>query len=119
MKNKKECGVLCAVSSLPSPYGIGTLGKAAFNFIDLLAETGQSYWQMLPVNHTGYGDSPYAACSVYAGSPYLIDIDLLIADGLLIKNDVQKYCGDFDKKKASEKVDYGWLYNTRYHPRGA
>ena len=114
MKNKKECGVLCAVSSLPSPYGIGTLGKAAFNFIDLLAETGQSYWQMLPVNHTGYGDSPYAACSVYAGSPYLIDVDILIADGLLTKNDVKKYCGDFDKKKASEKVDYGWLYNTRY-----
>ena len=72
-----------AVSSLPSPYGIGTLGKAAYDFADFLKDAGQSYWQMLPLGPTSYGDSPYQSFSAYAGNPYYIDPDMLAADGLL------------------------------------
>ena len=80
---KRSSGVLMHISSLPSPYGIGTLGKAAYAFADFLSDAGQSYWQMLPLGPTGYGDSPYQCASAYAGNPYLIDLDLLIEDGLL------------------------------------
>ncbi len=106
-EQKKECGVLCAISSLPSPYGVGTLGKAAFDFIDFLAETGQSYWQILPVNQTGFGDSPYAAVSVYAGSPYYIDLDILCEKSLLKKDELKT-------PKNGERVDYGYLFSERY-----
>ena len=74
---KRSCGVLLPISSLPSPYGIGTLGKAACEFVDFLAAAGQSYWQMLPVGPTSYGDSPYQSFSAYAGNPYFVDLDLL------------------------------------------
>ena len=73
------------VSSLPSPHGIGTLGKAAYDFVDFLASAGQSWWQMLPVGPTSYGDSPYQSLSAYAGNPYFVDLDLLVEDGLLTK----------------------------------
>ena len=76
-----------AVSSLPSPYGIGTLGKAAYDFVDFLKAAGQSYWQMLPLNPTSYGDSPYQSFSAYAGNPYFIDPDMLVKDGLLKKSE--------------------------------
>lgn len=105
----KECGVLLAVTSLPSPYGVGTLGKAAYDFIDLLKETGQKYWQMLPVNQTGFGDSPYAAVSVYAGSEYLIDLDILCEKGYLKSDELVS----LKKQKNAEKVDYGELYRER------
>ena len=80
---KRSSGILMAVSSLPSPYGIGTLGKAAYDFADFLKDAGQSYWQMLPLGPTSYGDSPYQSFSAYAGNPYYIDPDMLAADGLL------------------------------------
>ena len=80
---KRSSGILMAVSSLPSPYGIGTLGKAAYDFADFLKDAGQSYWQMLPLGPTSYGDSPYQSFSAYAGNPYYIDPDILAADGLL------------------------------------
>ena len=80
---KRSSGILMAVSSLPSPYGIGTLGKAAYDFADFLKDAGQSYWQMLPLGPTSYGDSPYQSFSAYAGNPYFIDPDMLAADGLL------------------------------------
>ena len=80
---KRSSGILMAVSSLPSPYGIGTLGKAAYDFVDFLKAAGQSYWQMLPLNPTSYGDSPYQSFSAYAGNPYFIDPDMLVKDGLL------------------------------------
>lgn len=105
-KTRKECGVLCAISSLPSPYGVGTLGKAAFDFIDLLSETGQTYWQLLPVNQTGFGDSPYAAVSIFAGSPYYIDLDELLNKGLLTESELKT-------QKNFERVNYGYLYETR------
>ena len=76
-----------AVSSLPSPYGIGTLGKAAYDFADFLKDAGQSYWQMLPLGPTSYGDSPYQSFSAYAGNPYFIDPDMLVKDGLLKRSE--------------------------------
>ena len=108
-KKQKECGVLLAVTSLPSPYGVGTLGKAAFEFIDLLKETGQKYWQMLPVNQTGFGDSPYACLSIYAGSEYLIDLDILCEKGYLKKEEL----APLRQNVNPEKVDYGALYFSR------
>ena len=73
--------MLLPVSSIPSPYGIGTFGKEAFNFIDFLSKAGQSYWQILPLGPTSYGDSPYQSFSTFAGNPYFIDIDILIERG--------------------------------------
>ena len=70
---KRSTGILLPISSLPSPYGIGTMGKAANDFIDFLAEAGQSWWQILPVGPTSYGDSPYQSFSTHAGNPYFID----------------------------------------------
>ena len=77
------------VFSLPSPYGIGTLGKAARDFIDFLSASGQRWWQMLPVGPTSFGDSPYQSPSTFAGNPYFIDLDLLVEDGLLDKGDLK------------------------------
>ncbi len=69
----RSSGILMPIFSLPSPYGIGTLGKAAYDFADFLAEAGQHYWQMLPLGPTSYGDSPYQSFSTFAGNPYFID----------------------------------------------
>ena len=76
------------VSSLPSPCGIGTLGKAAYEFVDFLEAAGQSWWQMLPVGPTSYGDSPYQSFSAYAGNPYYVDLELLCQDGLLTEEEL-------------------------------
>ena len=70
-------GILMHISSLPSPYGIGTLGRAAYDFVDFLRDAGQKYWQLLPLGPTSYGDSPYQSFSTFAGNPYFIDLDLL------------------------------------------
>ena len=75
---QRSSGILMPVFSLPSPYGIGTLGQAARTFVDFLKAAGQTWWQILPVGPTGYGDSPYQSFSAYAGNPYLIDLDLLV-----------------------------------------
>ena len=98
------------VSSLPSPYGIGTLGKAATDFIDFLSDAGQSWWQILPVGPTSYGDSPYQSPSTYAGNPYYIDLDLLVEEKLLMKAEIDAY----DWGSDPEKVDYSLLYKNRY-----
>ncbi len=98
------------IFSLPSPYGIGTMGQAACDFIDFLAQAGQSCWQILPVSQTGYGDSPYQSFSSYAGNPYFIDLDELAADGLLKPEEYQ----DINWGSDSEKVDYALQYVTRY-----
>ncbi len=79
----RRCGVLLHITSLPSPYGIGTFGRHAREFADFLQKAGQTYWQILPLCPTGYGDSPYQSFSTFAGNPYLIDLEQLIEDGLL------------------------------------
>lgn len=106
----RSAGVLMHVSSLPSNYGIGTFGKEAYAFVDFLKEAGQTYWQMLPLHPTGFGNSPYQALSSFVGNPYLIDLDMLIEDGLLKKEEVE----DIDWGKDVSKVDYGKLYENRF-----
>ncbi len=108
---KRSSGILMHISSLPSPHGIGTLGRAAYGFADFLAKAGQQYWQMLPLGHTGYGDSPYQAFSMYAGNPYFIDLDMLIADDLLTCEEVNA----INWGKSARRVDYGAIYAHRYH----
>lgn len=106
---KRSSGILLPVSSLPSPYGIGTLGKAAFSFVDFLEKAGQRYWQMLPLGPTGFGDSPYQCVSSFAGNPYFIDIDLLIKDELLTCREAGSLSFGTDPKE----VSYGALYIAR------
>ena len=84
----RASGILLPISALPSPYGIGTLGKAAYAFADFLHAAGQKYWQLLPLGPTSYGDSPYQSFSTFAGNPYFIDLDLLAEEGLLDKEDL-------------------------------
>ena len=106
----RVAGVLMPITSLPSPYGIGTIGKDARKFADFLKASGQKVWQILPVGPTSYGDSPYQSFSTYAGNPYMIDLDILVKEGLLKKSDIKKfYWGDND-----EKVDYGAIYYSRF-----
>ena len=80
----RASGILMPISSLPSPYGIGTMGAAARSFVDFLVKSGQAYWQILPVCPTSYGDSPYQSFSTFAGNPYFIDLDDLAKQGLLL-----------------------------------
>ncbi len=83
----RKSGVLLPVSAIPSQYGIGAFSREAYTFIDLLEKAGQSYWQILPLGPTGYGDSPYQSFSTFAGNPYYIDLESLVEDGLLTKAD--------------------------------
>ncbi|KEH99407.1 4-alpha-glucanotransferase [Clostridium massiliodielmoense] len=99
---ERSGGILMHVTSLPSPYGIGTLGKEAYSFIDFLVESGQKYWQVLPLGPTGYGDSPYQSFSAFAGNPYLIDLDLLCKEGLIQNNDYE----NIDFGEVEDVVDY-------------
>ena len=98
------------VASLPGKYGIGTFGKESYEFVDMLAEAGQSYWQMLPLGPTSYGDSPYQSFSTFAGNPYFIDPELLIEEGLLKKKEADAY--DFGRK--ADTIDYGKIYKSRF-----
>ncbi|SHJ72694.1 4-alpha-glucanotransferase [Paramaledivibacter caminithermalis] len=106
---ERGSGILLHITSLPSPYGIGTFGKEAYEFVDFLEKAGQKYWQILPLGTTGYGDSPYQSFSSYAGNPYFIDFDLLVEDGLLNKEDFQYI--DFGDDEG--KVDYGKIFNNK------
>ena len=85
----RSSGILMPMSSLPSEYGIGTMGKCAYEFVDFLKAAGQKYWQLLPMGPTSYGDSPYASFSSFAGNPYFIDLELLLEEGLLENEDVE------------------------------
>ncbi len=106
----RRSGILLHISSLPSPYGIGTLGKEAYDFVDFLKKSKQSLWQILPLNPTGFGNSPYQSFSAFAGNPYFIDFDLLCKDGLLKKNDYSDIDWGFDP----QKVDYGRIYAEKF-----
>lgn len=105
----RKSGILMHVSSLPGPYGIGSMGKCAYEFVDFLCQAGQTYWQVLPLNPTGYGDSPYQSFSSFAGNPYLIDLDTLIEEGLLTKEEVSSVVWGADPCR----VDYGCLFENR------
>lgn len=107
---KRSCGVLLPIFSLPSPYGIGSLGRAAYDFIDFLAKAGQSWWQILPVGATSYGDSPYQSFSAYAGNPYFVDLDLLCEEGLLTRAEIR----EVDWGSDSARVDYEKIYRFRF-----
>ena len=101
-------GILMHISSLPNSYGIGKLGKEAYEFADFLKKAGQRYWQILPISPTSYGDSPYQSFSIYAGNPYFIDLETLEAEGLLKPGEYK----NVDFGKDAESVDFGLLYKT-------
>ncbi|MGN0402206.1 MAG: 4-alpha-glucanotransferase [Acetatifactor sp.] len=106
----RASGILLPVSALPSAYGIGCFSKEAYQFVDRLAQAGQSYWQILPMGPTGYGDSPYQSFSTFAGNPYFIDLEDLIARGWLEKED----CDELSFGDSTEYVDYEALYHARF-----
>ncbi len=106
---KRGAGILMPISALPSPYGIGTLGSEAYRFVDFLHDANQSYWQILPIGPTGYGDSPYQSFSAFAFNPYFIDLDLLKKDGLLNAKELKKYQSLSD----NGRIDYYNLYKNR------
>ena len=103
-------GMLLPIASLPSPYGIGGFSKEAYEFIDLLEETGQKLWQILPLGPTSYGDSPYQSFSTFAGNPYFIDLDTLAEKGWLTR----EACEASDYGDNESYIDYGRIYNSRF-----
>ena len=105
----RKSGILMHISSLPGPYGIGSMGKSAYEFVDFLKESGQAFWQILPLSPTGYGDSPYQSCSTFAGNPYLIDLEILMEQGLLKKEEAESVAWGNEEGR----VDYGCLYKER------
>ena len=105
----RSSGILMHITSLPGPYGIGTMGQQAYKFVDFLENAAQSWWQILPLSPTGYGDSPYQSASAFAGNPYLIDLDLLAKDGLLLP---EEYC-DLQWNIRDTAVDFGLIWQHR------
>ena len=103
---QRSAGILLPISSLPSPYGIGCFSQEAYDFVDWLKEAGQTYWQILPLGVTSYGDSPYQSFSAFAGNPYFIDYRLLADVGLLTADEVPA-------ARPVGPIDYGALYNER------
>lgn len=106
---ERSSGILMPMSALPSRYGIGTMGKEAYRFIDFLKAAGQKYWQLLPLGPTGYGDSPYSSFSSFAGNPYYIDLDMLAEDGLLKESELNSV----NWGNNPDSIDYGKLYRHR------
>lgn len=106
----RRSGIIMHISSLPEDYGIGTFGKWAYKFADFLKKAGQKYWQILPLGHTGYGDSPYQCFSAFAGNPYFIDLSTLLEEGLLFEEDLNVLL----MNQEVTKVDFGMQFNERY-----
>lgn len=105
----RTSGILLPIFSLWSPYGIGSFSESAYEFVDWLARAGQSYWQILPLGPTSYGDSPYQSFSTFAGNPYFIDLDQLIQAGLLTKDECMSDWGE-----QPDRIDYGRIYEHRF-----
>ena len=110
LHSKRKAGILMHISSLPSNYGIGTLGEEAYRFVDFLKNAKQRIWEMLPIGPTIYGDSPYQSFSTFAGNPYFIDLDFLINEKLLMEGEVRALFWGNDPTK----VDYGLMFNQRF-----
>ena len=106
----RAAGILLPISSLPSKYGIGCFSKSAYDFVDWLKDAGQTFWQILPVGPTSYGDSPYQSFSTFAGNPYFIDLDALVEEGVL----TQEECASVDFGENANDIDYEALYDNRY-----
>lgn len=106
----RSSGILLHISSLPSKYGIGCFSQAAYNFVDWLSEAGQSYWQILPLGPTSYGDSPYQSFSSFAGNPYFISLETFIGIGILTKEE----CDEIDFGEIENSINYSSLYKNRY-----
>ena len=109
-RRERSAGILMHITSLPSNYGIGTLGAEAYRFADFLVKAKQKNWQMLPLGPTGYGDSPYQSTSSYAGNPYMIDLDILIDEKLLKKEEVDEVYWGGDERR----VDFGNMFIKRF-----
>ncbi len=107
---ERGAGILMPVSALPGPYGIGTLGKSAYEFADFAAESGYHYWQVLPVGPTSFGDSPYQSFSAFAGNPYFIDLETLIEEELLLKEEAE---GAFFGEDETD-IDYAAIFENRF-----
>ena len=107
---RRRAGILMPLFSLPGKYGIGSFSKEAREFVRFLKEAGQSYWQILPMGPTGYGDSPYQSFSTFAGNPYFIDLSTLVEEGLLLEEELS----DISFSDSEERVDYGKLYKLRF-----
>ena len=105
----RQSGILMHITSLPGPWGIGTLGRPAFAFVDFLAAAGQSCWQLLPLNPTGFGDSPYQSCSAFAGNHYLIDFEKLVEGGLLLSAEPEEIGWSYRQ----DRVDFGIQYDNK------
>ncbi len=105
---ERGAGILCHISSLPNEYGIGSLGKEAYDFARVLASCHVKYWQILPLVQTSYGDSPYQSASCLSGNPYFIDLEKLHKEGLLSDSELD------DAKVPFGDIDYGELYVKRY-----
>ena len=106
----RAAGILLSVSSLPGRFGIGCFSRSAYDFVDWLKEAGQTYWQILPLGPTSYGDSPYQSFSTFAGNPYFISLDELIEEGVL----TEKECKNADFGKKADDIDYEKIYKKRY-----
>ena len=115
MNNKTQsfergAGILLPISSIPSKYGIGTFGREAYRFVDALVDAQQTYWQVLPVGPTSFGDSPYQSFSAFAGNPYFIDLEYLVQEGLLTVEDIEsKEWGD-----DPADIAYATIFNNRF-----
>ncbi|MGK0310384.1 MAG: 4-alpha-glucanotransferase, partial [Lentimonas sp.] len=105
--DERTAGVLLHVSSLPSETGIGNFGTAAYRFIDFLGTAGLSIWQICPLGPTGYGDSPYQCFSAFAGNPYFIDLEPLVAEGLVHETEL-----DVLRILPKKQVEYSALYEN-------
>ncbi|MEE1030769.1 MAG: 4-alpha-glucanotransferase [Ruminococcus sp.] len=106
----RSAGILLSITSLPSKYGIGCFSKSAYDFVDWLEEAGQSYWQILPLGPTSYGDSPYQSFSTFAGNPYFISLEDLIEEGVLTEEE----CAQVDFGSDEKDIDYKKIYEGRY-----
>ena len=106
----RAAGILLPITSLPSKYGIGCFSNSAYDFVDWLKQAGQTYWQILPLCPTSYGDSPYQSFSTFAGNPYFISLEALITEGVLTREE----CESADFGNQADDIDYEKIYNHRY-----